>query len=58
MLRSMEAFCEDVSSVEFRKDMFQEDYLFACLILDPMVIVVDMFGTIGDLIGRIDCPEC
>ena len=54
----MEAFCEDVSSIEFGRDMFQEDYLFVCLILDSMVIVVDMFGTIGNLIGRIDCPEC
>ena len=58
MPRSMEAFCEDVCSIEFRRDVFQEDYLFVCLILDPVVIVVDMFGMIGNLIGRINCLEC
>ena len=50
MVWSMESLCKDVSSVKFHRYMLHNYGLFPSLILNPMVVVVDVFCTIGDLV--------
>ena len=53
--RWLKTFSENVGSIEFRRDILQQNDL--CL-FDPVVCVVDVFAVIGDLVRRIDGTEC